>query len=106
MGWRSTKPVQTEAEVERKFVNLVKERGALCYKFVSPGNPGVPDRILILPDGRVMFVEMKSAVGRTKKLQDYQLEKLSRQGVPTFVLRGMDDVKKFIEETFREEVIR
>ena len=103
MGWRSSKPVQPEADVEQRFVRLVREHGGLCYKFVSPGNPGVPDRIVILPAGRVLFVELKSSIGRTKKLQNYQIERLSTYGVPTYVLRGIDEVKGFIAEVFREE---
>lgn len=103
MGWRSSKPVQHEADVEQRFVRLIREHGGLCYKFVSPGNPGVPDRIVILPAGRVLFVELKSSIGRTKKLQHYQIERLSKYGVPTYVLRGTDEVKVFIAEVFREE---
>ena len=41
----------TEAQIEAKMVRMVRERGGLCYKFVSPNNPGVPDRIVITPDG-------------------------------------------------------
>ena len=99
-GWRSTKPKQTESEIERKFVSLLKDAGALTYKFVSPGNPGVPDRIVILPGGKVLFVELKSEIGRTKKLQDYQLDRISKLGAPTYVLHGAAEVKQFVKEIF------
>ena len=41
-----------ESEIERRLVQQVRKHGGLCYKFTSPGNPGVPDRIIITPDGR------------------------------------------------------
>lgn len=106
MGWNSKRPRQIESEIERKFVDQVKAAGALAYKFVSPGNPGVPDRIVILPGGKVLFVELKSEVGTTKKLQDYQLERLSKLGAPTYVLHGAAEVKQFVKEIFGREVIR
>lgn len=38
-----------ESQIERRLAVMVRERGGLCYKFVSPSNPGVPDRIIITP---------------------------------------------------------
>ncbi|MEG2050908.1 MAG: hypothetical protein RR012_01260 [Oscillospiraceae bacterium] len=43
-----------EARAEKRLEELVHERGGLCYKFISPCNPGVPDRIVITPDGRTI----------------------------------------------------
>ena len=50
---------RTESSIEKKLRVMLRERGALCLKFVSPGNPGVPDRIVVRPGGRVEFVELK-----------------------------------------------
>ena len=41
-----------ESSIETHLVRMVRDRGGLCFKFVSPGNPGVPDRIVITPAGR------------------------------------------------------
>jgi hypothetical protein len=46
-----------ESSIESYLVRKVKEHGGLCYKFVSPGNPGVPDRIIITPTGKTVYVE-------------------------------------------------
>ena len=46
-----------ESYIESYLVRKVKEHGGLCYKFVSPGNPGVPDRLIITPTGKTIFVE-------------------------------------------------
>ena len=61
-----------ESYIESYLVRKVKEHGGLCYKFVSPGNPGVPDRLIITPTGKTIFVE----------------------------LFGMDAVKDFLREVF------
>lgn len=52
-----------EKEIESKLVKLVKQTGGLCLKWVCPGWAGVPDRIVLLPGGRVIFVELKRPKG-------------------------------------------
>ncbi len=87
-----------EKEIERRMVLEVKKRGGLCYKFVSPCNPGVPDRIVITPDGRIIFVELKTKIGRLSKIQHWQRAELQKRGVDVRVVKGWDAVKTFIEE--------
>lgn len=48
-----------ESAFEKTACLFIKGLGGKAYKWVSPGNPGVPDRICILPGGRVVFIEMK-----------------------------------------------
>ena len=52
-----------EKEIEKKLVNVVKHHGGLCLKWVCPGWSGVPDRIVLLPGGKVIFVELKRPKG-------------------------------------------
>lgn len=52
-----------ESEIEARLVRGVKALGGVAYKFVSPGNVGVPDRVVVLPGGRVIFVELKAEGG-------------------------------------------
>lgn len=87
-----------EKEIERRMVLEVKKRGGLCYKFTSPNNPGVPDRIVITPDGRVIFVELKTEIGRLAKIQRWQVSEMQKRGVDVRVVKGWDAVKAFIEE--------
>ena len=49
-----------EKTIERHLVNGVKKLGGLCYKFTSPSTQGVPDRIIITAQGRVIFAELKT----------------------------------------------
>lgn len=53
-----------ESDIERRLVQGVKKLGGRAYKFVSPGNVGVPDRLVVLPGGVVLFVEVKAPDGR------------------------------------------
>lgn len=86
-----------EADIERKFVDGVRKLGGKAYKFVSPGNTGVPDRLVILPGGCVWFIELKTDKGRLSDAQKAQLRQLGRLGCNTAVLYGMDGVKGFLD---------
>lgn len=93
-----------ESKIESYLVRKVKERGGLCYKFVSPGNPGVPDRIIVTPDGRTVYVELKTEIGRLAKVQKWQRSELEKRGADVRVLYGMDDVRDFLREVFADAV--
>ena len=87
-----------EKEVEKFLVREVKKIGGVSFKFISPGNAGVPDRIVILPSGRVVFAELKTDMGKLTKLQEVQIKKISNLGADARVLRGIEGVKEFINE--------
>lgn len=87
-----------ESEIEKRLAEKIKKAGGLAYKFVSPNNPGVPDRIIILPDGKVVFVELKSAFGRLARLQAWQISRMRELGCDVRILRGIDQVDEFIAE--------
>ncbi|MCQ5028688.1 VRR-NUC domain-containing protein [Flavonifractor sp. DFI.6.63] len=89
-----------ESKIESRLVQMVRERGGLCYKFVSPGNPGVPDRIVITPGGRTVYVELKTEIGRLAAIQQWQLEEMRKRGADVRVLKGLEQVKAFVEEVF------
>ena len=91
-----------ESTIEARLVREVKKRGGLCYKFTSPGNPGVPDRIVILPGGTTVYVELKTEIGRLAKIQKWQIEELRRRGAVVRVLKGMDQVLAFLEEVDKD----
>lgn len=87
-----------EREVEKKLVDGVRRMGGRAYKFVSPGNDGVPDRIVVLPDTAPMFVELKTESGKLSRLQKVQITRLEKLGQNVRVLYGMKDVENFLEE--------
>lgn len=86
-----------EKEIEKRLVKGIKKLGGKAYKFVSPGNAGVPDRIVILPDKQPIFIELKAEKGKLTELQKNQLKKLVDLGQRVEVLYGVDDVNWFLD---------
>lgn len=70
--------MQSEKATEKYLRDEVKRIGGRAYKFVSPGNAGVPDRLICLPSGKLVFVELKSEGRHSTALQKRQ-QKLLRQ---------------------------
>lgn len=84
-----------EKEVEAFLKNEIRKLGGLLLKFVSPGNDGVPDRIAIMPDGRVWFIEFKAEGGDLRPLQEYWRVTLLDKQQQVAVIRGMDEARDF-----------
>jgi hypothetical protein len=69
-----------ERDLEKYLIRRVKALGGLCFKFVSPGNAGVPDRLIILPQNGIHFLELKSVSEKPTPLQIYRLMVLRELG--------------------------
>ena len=92
-----------EKDLEAKLVKEVKALGGRCLKWVCPGNRGVPDRIILLPGGRVRFVEMKREKGsRIDPLQEYWARVLRGLGFEAYIISNAEELKDAIE-AFKEE---
>lgn len=87
-----------EKEIERRMCEMVRKRGGLAYKFTSPQNPGVPDRLVISPTGDVWFVELKTETGRLSKIQKQQIRELEKRGANVRVVYGLESAMKFVNE--------
>ena len=87
-----------EKEIEKILVLEVKKLGGRAYKWISPGNDGVPDRIVIFPGRQPVFVELKTDTGRLTALQKVQIDRLRSLGQDSRVVRGAAGVKAFLEE--------
>lgn len=75
-----------ERTVEHRLAVEAKRRGGLTLKFVSPGLDGVPDRIVLLPHGRMAFVEVKAPGERMRTLQVRRKEQLEGLGFSVYCL--------------------
>lgn len=70
-----------EKDIERKLVKMVERHGGRCLKWVCPSSSGVPDRIVLLPGGRIIFVELKRPKGgRLSPMQRWWAKKLTELG--------------------------
>lgn len=79
-----------EDVIERHLVNEVKKAGGIAYKFVSPGRRAVPDRLVLLPGGKVIFVECKAPGEKPRPDQLREHARLFALGHQVIVLDGKD----------------
>ena len=78
-----------ERRIEEILIREVTKIGGRTYKWVSPGNSGVPDRIVFFPDGRVFFVELKTESGRLSAQQKIQINRIQSLGQEVRVAKGI-----------------
>lgn len=93
-----------EKDIERKLVSGVHRLGGAAYKWTAPGQSGVPDRIVFLPGGRIVFVELKTENGRLTMNQILQQKRLNDLGCQVVTLYGMEQVECFLEQA--REVVK
>lgn len=81
-----------EKTIEQKLVKTVKSMGGICPKWVAPGFDGVPDRIVLLPRGKIGFVEVKAPGEKPRPLQKARHGMLKRLGFLVFILDGEEQI--------------
>lgn len=86
-----------EKETENKLIKAVRKRGGLCEKWIS-GSDGWPDRIVLLPEGRIGFVEVKAQGKKPRPLQLHRHEQLRKIGYRVFVLDSEDQIGEILDE--------
>lgn len=82
---------------EQKLVTAVKKHGGICPKFVSPGFDGMPDRLVLLPNGKFAFVEVKAPGEKPRPLQLARHRLLSRLGFWVYVLDSEEQIGGIID---------
>lgn len=85
-----------EKHIESYLMKCSREIGGECWKWT--GTLGVPDRIILLPGGRVIFVEVKQRSGRLSKMQIHIHEKMRKLGMDVRVVWSKEDVDELIRE--------
>ena len=83
--------------IEKKLVQEVKKRGGLCEKWIS-GTSGWPDRIVILPAGKIGFVEVKAPGEKPRALQKSRHRLLEKMGFHTYILDGIEQIGGILDE--------
>lgn len=91
-----------EKEIEQALVKAVKARGGMCPKFTSPGMDGMPDRLVLLPQGRIGFVEVKAPGKKPRPLQVHRHEELRNLGFQVFVLDRFEQIGEILDEVGKE----
>ncbi|MDT8715458.1 VRR-NUC domain-containing protein [Clostridium sp. 19966] len=86
-----------ENVIEAYLRDRVKSSGGKAYKFVSPGNTGVPDRLVLFPSGRIIFVELKSPGKKPTAIQLLQHKKIRALGFEVLVVDSKEQVDELIK---------
>lgn len=84
-----------ERDIEKYLNRKVKEIGGLSLKFTSPGQAGVPDRIVIY-QGRISMIELKTVQGRVSAMQMSVIRKLKKHGIDVLIIRSKQEVDEFV----------
>ena len=87
-----------EIVIERQLAMAVKKMGGMAVKFVSPGLDGVPDRIVLLPDKKMAFVELKAPGKKLRPLQEKRRSQLEALGFPVYVIDGAEQIGGVLDE--------
>lgn len=87
-----------EKTIEQKLVQAVKAMGGIAPKFVSPGFDGMPDRLVLLPQGIIAFVEVKRHGGKPRPLQESRHGLLRRLGFEVYVLDDGEQISGLLTE--------
>lgn len=87
-----------EKAIEQKFRKAVRESGGVAVKFTSPGLDGMPDRLALLPGGRMAFVEVKAPGKKPRPLQEARHRMLRRLGFLVYVLDDEGQIGGIIDE--------
>jgi len=90
-----------EKAVEAKLTKAVKAEGGMCPKLVSPGTDGMPDRLVLLPEGHMGFVEVKAPGKKPRPLQQKRHEQLRDLGYTVAVLDDLQQIPEILDEIRR-----
>lgn len=87
-----------EKTIEIKLTNTVKSMGGIALKLISPGFDGVPDRLVLLPHGKLAFVELKAPGKLLRPLQEKRKRQLEALGYLVFCIDGTEQIGEMIDE--------
>lgn len=87
-----------EKLIEQKLIRAVKAAGGIAVKFVSPGYDGMPDRLVLLPGGKIAFVEVKAHEMKPRPLQIRRHVLLRLLGFLVYVLDDERQIGGILDE--------
>lgn len=90
-----------ESHIENALGTHVKAAGARALKFTTPGFVGVPDRIILAPGGRAIFVEVKAPGQQPRPIQMKRIEELRDLGFTVLVIDSLNQIQEVIDEIHR-----
>ena len=93
----------TEKQIEKKFCKAVKNAGGMALKFSAQFKAGVPDRIVLMPEGKIYFVELKRETGAVSEIQRYVFKEFAELGFPVRIINSVEGIAEFIAEVTADD---
>ena len=87
-----------EKQIENKLTRSVKKAGGIALKLVSPSFAGMPDRLVLLPDGVFAFVELKAPGKMPRPLQVSRHKMLRSLGFKVYVIDSVEQIGGMLHE--------
>jgi len=87
-----------ESKIEKKLKKEIEKIGGKALKLVSPGMSGMPDRIVLLPDEKIFFIELKAPGKKLRALQEYRAKELRTLGFKVRVIDSIEGIDLFVRE--------
>lgn len=100
---REKRPLESEKDTERYLSRRVTGSGGLCLKFSSQTEIGFPDRLILLPEGKVAWAEIKSEGEKPRRLQRMRIDALRALGFRVAVCDTMAAVDAFLSDLSKPE---
>ena len=87
-----------EKQIENKLATEAKKLGGIALKFVSPSFAGMPDRLVLMPDGHIAFVELKALGKKPRPLQLARHQLLRSLGFRVYVIDSVEQIGGMLDE--------
>lgn len=87
-----------ESLIEQHLVREVNRRDGLCLKFNSQSMTGIPDRIILMKNGTVGFVEVKQKGKKPRPLQELRMKQLRQLGFKVYILDEKEKIGEILDE--------
>jgi hypothetical protein len=87
-----------ESEIEKALTTEVKKRGGLALKFISPGVSGVPDRLILMKDEKIAFIELKAPGKKMRPLQIKRKSQLEALGFLVYCIDNKEQIGEVLDE--------
>ena len=87
-----------EKQIENKLATEAKKLGGIAVKFVSPSFDGMPDRLVLMPDGHIAFVELKAPGKKPRPLQLSRHRLLRSLGFRVYVIDSVEQIGVMLDE--------
>lgn len=81
-----------EKTIEYRLKSAVKNMGGIAFKFTAPGIDGVPDRLVLLPDGKLGFIELKAPNKKMRPLQVRRKRQLEQLGFSVYCIDNVEQI--------------